>query len=83
MAAPNSNCDFCDAEPCPAKYRTAARAPSDLHRPFKASLSLASPATMADPPTELARRSDADLRLVQSNVGYREPTWYNLQPADI
>ena len=83
MAAPNSNSVFCGAEPCPAKHWTSARAPSDPRKRFKAGPSLASPASMADPPTELARRSDADLRLVQSNAGYREPTWYNFQPADI
>ncbi len=83
MAAPNSNSGFCGAEPCPAKFRTSARAPSDPHKPFNAGLSLAAPASMADPPKELARRSNADLRVVQSNVGYREPTWYNFQPADI
>ncbi len=33
--------------------------------------------------SELARRSDADLQLVQSDDGSREPTWYNFQPADI
>ena len=74
MAAANSNSVFCSAEPCPAKYRTSARAPSDPRKPFKAGLLMASPASVADPPTELARRSDADLLHVQSNVGYREPT---------
>ena len=83
MAAPNSNSVFCSAEPCPAKYRTSARALSDLRLPFKAGLSLASPASMADPSTELARKSEADLLRVQSNAGYREPTWHNIQPADI
>ena len=83
MTAPNSNSGFCGAEPCPAKYSTSARAPSDSRKRFKAGLSLASPASVTNPPTELARRSDTDLRLVQSNVGYREPTWYEFQPADI
>ena len=83
MAAPNSNSVFCGPEPCPAKYRTSARALSDSREPFEAGLLMASPASMADPLIELARRSDADLLHVQSNVGYREPTWYNFQPADI
>ena len=73
MAAPNSNSVFCGAEPCPAKYRTSARALSDLRKPFKAGLSFTSPASVADPPIELARRSDADLQRVQSSAGYREP----------
>ena len=75
MAAPNSNSVFGGAEPCPAKFRTSARAPSDPRKPFKADLLLISPASMADPPTELARRSDADLQLVQSDDGSHEPTW--------
>ena len=65
MAAPNSNSVFCGAEPCPAKYRTSARAPSDPRKRFKAGPSLASPALVADPPTELARKSDADSLLVK------------------
>lgn len=68
---------------CPAKYRTAARAPSDPRKPFKAVLLMASPASFAHPPTERARKSDADSQRVKSNAGYREHIWHDFKPADI
>ena len=83
MAAPNSNSVFCGTEPCPARYRISARAPSDPRKPSKADLLMTSLASVASPPTELARRSDADSRLAQSIAGDRESPWYGFQPADI
>ena len=44
---------------------------------------MASPASVADPPTELARRSDADSLRVRLIAGYRRQSWHTFQPADI